>query len=434
MSDASAPSAPSSIDAVVKTAQLLAHDVRKPFTLLKTGLELLHAQDAPEPVRRVVRALLPEVRRAIMAVNRTLGEIAQLSASEPPALEATAPEALIEAAVCETFRERRAPEVQFHYDLAHAHMVHVDPARMLAAISYVLEFLAPLVGRAGTIWFETRETAGEGLCLELAMGARAAVPPDLDPERIFEPFAMPGGRRLGGLELVLARKIVEDHGGRMEGRVSAEGQGISLRMALAGLAEEPVRTTARLPLSGPEASSRGVPQREAAADQAPAVKARDDEAVLEQQVQVLSKRLGRRLKVLVADDEALYMIGIESKAFEHEEMRRVIEVFKAQTVDRALAMVDELRPDAVILDVVMGPDQMDGIEAARVLRQHGYKGFICLHSNRSEAEDRAAGSGCGANCFLRKPMSRAQLLRILVDALPPPEPRPGASEPVVTTQ
>jgi CheY-like chemotaxis protein len=433
MSDASAPPAPSSIDAVVKTAQLLAHDVRKPFTLLKTGLELLHAQDAPEPVRRVVRALLPEVRRAIMAVNRTLGEIAQLSASEPPALEATAPEALIEAAVCETFRERRAPEVQFHYDLAHAHMVHVDPARMLAAISYALEFLATLVGRTGTIWFATRETTGEGLCLELALGARAAEPLDVDPEHIFEPFAMPGGRRLGGLELVLARKIVEDHGGRIEGSVSEE-QGITLRMTLAGLAEEPVRTTARLPRSAPEASSRGAPQRAAAVDEATVVKARDDEAVLEQQVQVLSKQLGRRLRVLVADDEALYMIGIESKAFEHEEMRRILEIFKAQTAERALAMVDELRPDAVILDVVMGPGQMDGIEAARVLRQHGYKGFICLHSNRSEAEDRAAGSDCGANCFLRKPMSRAQLLRILVDALPPPEPRPSASEPVVTTQ
>jgi CheY-like chemotaxis protein len=433
MSDAPAPPAPSSIDAVVKTAQLLAHDVRKPFTLLKTGLELLHAQDAPEPVRRVVRALLPEVRRAIMAINRTLGEIAQLSSSVPLALEATAPEALIEAAVCETFRERRAPEVRFHYDLAHAHMAHVDPARMLAAISYVLEFLATLVGRAGTIWFETRERAGESLCLELAMGARMPEPSELDPEHVFEPFAMPGGRRLGGLELVLARKIVEDHGGRIACRISAE-QGISLCMTLAGLAEEPVRTTARLPRSGPEASSRGTPQRAVAAGQAPVVKARDDEAVLEQQVQVLSRRLGRRLKLLVADDEALYMIGIEAKAFEHEEMRRVIEVFKAQTSDRALAMVDELQPDVVIFDVVMGPEQIDGIEAARSLRLHGYKGFICLHSNRSEAEDRAAGSGCGASCFLPKPMSRAQLLRILVEALAPPKPRPGSAEPVVTTQ
>lgn len=84
------------------------------------------------------------------------------------------------------------------------------------------------------------------------------------------------------------------------------------------------------------------------------------------------------------------------------------EVDTATDGGKALAMVDEEEPDAVILDVMM--PFVDGLETARMLRSHGYTTPILMLTARGEVGDRVDGLDAGADDYLTKPFALEELL------------------------
>lgn len=84
------------------------------------------------------------------------------------------------------------------------------------------------------------------------------------------------------------------------------------------------------------------------------------------------------------------------------------EIDTATDGGRALAMVDDDEPDAIILDVMM--PFVDGLETARMLRAHGYTTPILMLTARGEVGDRVDGLDAGADDYLTKPFALDELL------------------------
>jgi two-component system, OmpR family, response regulator MprA len=88
--------------------------------------------------------------------------------------------------------------------------------------------------------------------------------------------------------------------------------------------------------------------------------------------------------------------------------------FEGYTVDtamdggKALAIVDDAEPDAIVLDVMM--PFLDGLETARMLRSHGYTTPILMLTARGEVGDRVDGLDAGADDYLTKPFALEELL------------------------
>jgi two-component system KDP operon response regulator KdpE len=105
--------------------------------------------------------------------------------------------------------------------------------------------------------------------------------------------------------------------------------------------------------------------------------------------------------VLVADDEPritkLVAIALGDEGFRVVTARGGVE---------ALQKAEELRPDIVLLDIVM-PD-LDGIEVMRRLRERRPVAVILLTAKVSIA-DRAQGLGLGADDYLAKPFHPDEL-------------------------
>ena len=76
--------------------------------------------------------------------------------------------------------------------------------------------------------------------------------------------------------------------------------------------------------------------------------------------------------------------------------------------EEALAYLDAGNYDAVILDIMM--PKLDGLEALRRLRQQGNPIPVLLLTAKSEVEDKVTGLDTGANDYLTKPFSTAELL------------------------
>jgi two-component system OmpR family response regulator len=109
------------------------------------------------------------------------------------------------------------------------------------------------------------------------------------------------------------------------------------------------------------------------------------------------------VRVLVVEDEvkmaALLRRGLAEQG---------LEVDLAADGEQALAMAQAGAYDAVVLDVML--PGIDGFEACRQMRVHGVWAPVLMLTARDALEDRVAGLDGGADDYLTKPFSFAELL------------------------
>jgi two-component system OmpR family response regulator len=108
------------------------------------------------------------------------------------------------------------------------------------------------------------------------------------------------------------------------------------------------------------------------------------------------------MRVLVVEDEAK-MASLLRRALEREGYA----VDVAGTGEDALWLGTENDYDAVVLDVMLPPP--DGFEVCRTLRSRGRWAPVLLLTARDAVEDRVAGLDAGADDYLAKPFSFAEL-------------------------
>jgi DNA-binding response OmpR family regulator len=113
-------------------------------------------------------------------------------------------------------------------------------------------------------------------------------------------------------------------------------------------------------------------------------------------------------KILIVEDHAdirrLIRMTLEFEA---------VEIHEAADADAGLAAAQALRPDLVLLDVMM-PGSMDGLALCRALRADPALATVpvVVLSARGHARDRQAGLDAGATAYLVKPFSPMQLLEL----------------------
>jgi two-component system, OmpR family, phosphate regulon response regulator PhoB len=87
------------------------------------------------------------------------------------------------------------------------------------------------------------------------------------------------------------------------------------------------------------------------------------------------------------------------------------ELYEASNGDNGLKIADHVKPDLILLDVVM-PGELDGFKVCEKLRASadlsGVK--IILLSANDQPKDREQGQQAGANVYLVKPFKPATLL------------------------
>ena len=90
------------------------------------------------------------------------------------------------------------------------------------------------------------------------------------------------------------------------------------------------------------------------------------------------------------------------------------EIHETADAETGLRMVAEVRPDLVLLDIMM-PGKMDGLALCRLLKsstEHGNISVILLTA-RGQQADKQAGMEAGADDYLVKPFSPLKLIELV---------------------
>jgi two-component system, OmpR family, alkaline phosphatase synthesis response regulator PhoP len=119
------------------------------------------------------------------------------------------------------------------------------------------------------------------------------------------------------------------------------------------------------------------------------------------------------LTILIADDEP-NIVELVRVTLEDDRVR----VFQAYDARSALALVDIVHPDLLLLDVNF-PDG-SGLDVCRSVRRHpeGAAVKIVMLTAAAQQEDIARGLEAGADHYLTKPFSPVALLTLVEKLLP----------------
>ncbi len=128
------------------------------------------------------------------------------------------------------------------------------------------------------------------------------------------------------------------------------------------------------------------------------------------------------MRVLIVEDE-VKMAGLLRRGLREEGLAADV----ARTGDDAVWMARATEYDAIVLDVML--PGADGFEVCRRLREGGTWSPVLMLTARDAVDDRVTGLDAGADDYLAKPFSFAELLaRLRALARRPPVERPTVLE------
>jgi signal transduction histidine kinase/CheY-like chemotaxis protein len=417
--------------AVARMTQMLAHDVRKPFSILRMGLTLLGRAQDPAAVKATLARLMPEIDKAVISVDGLISDVMEVGSTSTQLIqEPGSPESLIEASLGEIFRVYPKADVSITYDLRHTHMVNVHVQKVARVFSNIFGNSLQAMKHKGRIWVKTREQNG---FIEFCLGnAGSVIPPESLP-KLFEAFFTSGKKGGSGLGLAIAEKVVKAHGGKIWCESSKTGdcpEGkveffFTLPVAQASVAK---RTTS-LPAHSSEITKTLLVPSTAGAAQTGSID--KGELTLEADLAEKSQALARPIRVLIVDDEAVYRSALEAMLSRSSELTTSLQIVTSIDAHTALGAVAAGPAfDLIVTDVDMGSNSPSGFELVGELRTIGVDSLICVHSNRMVGDDHRTAIEAGANAFLPKPIARGQLLKlVLQSAAKAEEKAPPASKP-----
>ena len=119
-------------------------------------------------------------------------------------------------------------------------------------------------------------------------------------------------------------------------------------------------------------------------------------------------------RIVIAEDDESFLAAI---ALLLEQDDRFVVAGKARNGQEAVALVEEVAPDAVVLDIEM--PVVDGVEAARQLRAASSQLPIVAVSGHDYEERVLEIRQAGADDYVRKARMAAELPRVLATLLDP---------------
>ncbi len=211
--------------AIGKTTQLVAHDVRKPFTQIKLILSMFK-KFASSP-KKLEEAKL-EVEHSIENVEAMLKEIMDSTRSFSFKQEAVSLFELFDLSVRQLSVVDRRSKVDLAYDFRHSSKAYVDKDKIVRCLTNILENAVEATTKStskgkGRIFVTSKDQDGQ---IRIIISNNGPIINDEDIAKVFDPFYTKGKVTGTGLGLASVRRIITLHGGKVIAQNKATMDGV----------------------------------------------------------------------------------------------------------------------------------------------------------------------------------------------------------------
>jgi signal transduction histidine kinase len=213
------------LSAVGGMAGSLVHDFRSPLGTIRIYAELLREKLRDEADRELADSIIRQVDRFLGMAQEILDFTRGVTTSRPRDVDFGE---VVEGFLGFVEKDLEKGGVRLMRDLRFRGRVRVDPERLRRAFHNIVDNARDAMPQGGVLRVATAERDG-WLCVEFS--DEGAGMPEAVRRRVGEPFFTSGKLRGTGLGMAMVKRIVEEHGGRVEIE-SAPGKGTAVRLLL----------------------------------------------------------------------------------------------------------------------------------------------------------------------------------------------------------
>ncbi len=202
--------------AIAETTRMVAHDIRKPFQVMKLALNTL-LESKNELVRRVGVQICTDIEGSVRKVNAMLQDILDISRDMTPVMEKVSATPLIRSSVNDVLRFYPDITVDVQFSLNHHQMLMADSEKVSRVFTNLIENAVQAIGRntipSGVLRIISEDEPGKNQIRFHVCNDGPEISKE-DAARLFNPFFT--SRKDGtGLGLSISKKIVTSHGGEI---------------------------------------------------------------------------------------------------------------------------------------------------------------------------------------------------------------------------
>lgn len=401
--------------ALARMMQMMAHDIRKPFTMLKMAFEVVSDAKSIDEARDLSKMMMPEVLQAMNTANGMIQDVMEFSSRANLQTESVSMRKLLKDVLRDCFSTQPDADVRLSFEFGHSRQALIDEKKVARVLSNIVTNAIQAMHGTGSLIVSTADVR-DGHMLRLSITNLGSFIEETDREHLFESFFTKGKKEGTGLGLAICKKIVAAHGGEIwveSGTDTVNPKGfVTFHFTL------PMGTAPEDALALPNHSSEfGQPfsgSREVGANAADAASLDNGppitETVLKSLHDGLAGMASQKLRISVIDDEAAYREGLKALVAAIPEISDRVEVVSYESCP-----MGQWQSDLIVMDVDMGAPE-NGFEATHRMRAEGSNAFICIHSNRILSEDLKRAVDAGADTFLSKPMTLEQMAKVLAQS------------------
>lgn len=403
-------------NAVAETTQMLAHDVRKPFSQLSMSLEVLRKANTPGLIKEFVPSIITTVEYSMRQVDSMLDDVMEIGRISKPDTSPASISSLLDIALENVIQLYPESDIHFYYDFKHTNLLQIDKMKILRVLTNIIENAVQAMQQKGALWFSSESyTQDDTQWIAFKIKNNNSYISKDYMGKLFEPFFTKGKLKGTGLGLAIAEKHVRAHGGNLKCESSEEKEEVCFTLTLPLSKEQAVLSEKHLPENS-QIITRKELEPTTRTSESTAGSGIDNQSA-ENILAEYTQTHGRKLNVAVVDDESIYLESFRQMVQQSGPLANSINLKCYASGEALLKDYKESKLDSIVCDVDLGKRAINGYEIVSTLKEKAFQGSVCIHSNRSFPEDYQRAVEIGAEAFILKPMNDVHLIRFLATSL-----------------
>lgn len=385
--------------AIGQTTSLLAHDVRRPFTMVKSIINMLEdIKDNPDEIKKAKE----EVTKAIKNVEAMISDIMDYSREVKLDISPYPLKSIIINSIKHVIPSYKDSKINFIYNFNNKYQPLIDEERITRAFANIIgnaiEAIT-IIGKmdSGTITFSSQDILDSGKSyIEICIANSGPKFKEEDIPHLFDSFFTKGKKKGTGLGLASVQKIIKLHGGKVWAQNLSDGRGVQfiIRVQVSNEKEENDTVKRNLPIS--ISQTLDIPERKKEIKNSLPIEISD-----------------QAIKILLLEDEALYRASVRNTITKNENLRKNVILYEAQKVEDAINLVRQEGIEFAIVDIDLAGEIKNGFNFLEEAQKLFPDLKSIVHSNRCMKEDHERAQKLGALNFVPKPLELDNLISLL---------------------
>jgi signal transduction histidine kinase len=193
-----------------KFSMMIAHELKNPIGIIKGSVDILAKKDTePKIMQTMISYILDEIKR----LNRLIDDFLSFARPVPPQKSPCDVNRIIEKLATHfMIPEKLHKKITLYRELGPAPLIALDEHQIYQALLNLLTNAVQAIDKQGGIYLKTAMTSA-GVSIQVSDTGGGI--PEQDRERVFNPFYTTNASGTG-LGLSIVKKIVDNHGGRID--------------------------------------------------------------------------------------------------------------------------------------------------------------------------------------------------------------------------